>query len=129
MKTIYLTLCMLLLVACQKENSSTDDTWSAELNISQTMCMYKNGELIGEFDNDMVDHIYLNKQRCIFVYNDRSIIYFVEDLQSVNRMTRVYLKSNQLKYIEYNTDVLNYVYESESNVIKLTFKMQKHEKL
>lgn len=129
MKTIYLALCMLLLVACQKENSSTDDTWSAELNISQTMCMYKNGELIGEFDNDMVDHIYLNKQRCIFVYNDRSIIYFVEDLQSVNRMTRVYLKSNQLKYIEYNTDVLNYVYESESNVIKLTFKMQKHEKL
>lgn len=129
MKTIYLTLCMLLLVACQKENSSTDDTWSAELNISQTMCMYKNDELIGEFDNDMVDHIYLNKQRCIFVYNDRSIIYFVEDLQSVNRMTRVYLKSNQLKYIEYNTDVLNYVYESESNVIKLTFKMQKHEKL
>lgn len=129
MKTIYLALCMLLLVACQKENSSTDDTWSAELNISQTMCMYKNGELIGEFDNDMVDHIYLNKQRCIFVYNDRSIIYFVEDLQSVNRMTRVYLKSNQLKYIEYNTDVLNYVYESESNVIKLTFKIQKHEKL
>lgn len=129
MKTIYLVLCMLLLVACQKENSSTDDTWSAELNISQTMCMYKNGELIGEFDNDMVDHIYLNKQRCIFVYNDRSIIYFVEDMQSVNRMTRVYLKSHQLKYIEYNTDVLNYVYESESNVIKLTFKMQKHEKL
>ncbi|WAX06995.1 hypothetical protein BF503P1_00048 [Bacteroides phage BF503P1] len=129
MKTIYLALCMLLLVACQKENSSTDDTWSAELNISQTMCMYKNGELIGEFDNDMVDLIYLNKQRCIFVYNGRSIIYFVEDLQSVNRMTRVYLKSNQLKYIEYNTDVLNYVYESESNVIKLTFKMQKHEKL
>lgn len=129
MKTIYLALCMLLLVACQKENSSTDDTWSAELNISQTMYMYKNGELIGEFDNDMVDRIYLNKQRCIFIYNDRSIIYFVEDLQSVNRMTRVYLKSNQLKYIEYNTDVLNYVYESESNVIKLTFKMQKHEKL
>ncbi|WAX07079.1 hypothetical protein BF503P4_00011 [Bacteroides phage BF503P4] len=129
MKTIYLALCMLLLVACQKENSSTDDTWSAELNISQTMCMYKNDELIGEFDNDMVDHVYLNKQRCIFVNNDRSIIYFVEDLQSVNRMTRVYLKSNQLKYIEYNTDVLNYVYESESNVIKLTFKMQKHEKL
>lgn len=129
MKTIYLALCMLLLVACQKENSSTDDTWSAELNISQIMYMYKNGELIGEFDNDMVDRIYLNKQRCIFIYNDRSIIYFVEDLQSVNRMTRVYLKSNQLKYIEYNTDVLNYVYESESNVIKLTFKMQKHEKL
>lgn len=129
MKTIYLALCMLLLVACQKENSSTDDTLSAELNISKTMCMYKNGELIGEFDNDMVDHIYLNKQRCIFVYNNRSIIYFVEDMQSVNRMTRVYLKSHQLKYIEYNTDVLNYVYESESNVIKLTFKMQKHEKL
>lgn len=129
MKTIYTLACLLMITmtSCTKENEHVEFK-QIELELDSTMAMYKNDQLIGAFDNDMIDILYANEARCIMMYAGRSILYYVDSIEYESSTTRIYLRGNQMKYIEYNTDVLNYIYESESNVIKLTFKIQKHEK-
>lgn len=129
MKTMYILTCLLMITiaSCTKENEHIEFK-SIELELDSTMTMYKNNQLIGTFDNDMIDILYANEARCIMMYAGRSILYYIDSIEYESSTTRIYLRGNQMKYIEYNTDVLNYIYESESNVIKLTFKIQKHEK-
>lgn len=129
MKTVYVLACLLMIImaSCTKENEHVEFK-PIELELDSTMTIYKNDQLIGIFDNDMIDRLYANEARCIMMYAGRSILYHIDSIEYESSTTRIYIRGNQMKYIEYNTDVLNYIYESESNVIKLTFKIQKHEK-